>query len=45
MSRSLQLYFDDILVAAKKVIRYTERMELSEFVADDRTFDAVLRNL
>ncbi|MGB3512775.1 MAG: DUF86 domain-containing protein [Microcoleaceae cyanobacterium] len=45
MSRNLQLYFEDIIVASDKVMRYTEGMGLREFVADERTFDAVVRNL
>ncbi len=28
-----------------KVIRYTEGMTFEQFTADDRTFDAVMRNL
>ena len=45
MSRELQLYLADILVACEKVLRYTDGMEFEQFVADDRTFDAVIRNL
>jgi uncharacterized protein with HEPN domain len=45
MSRSLRLYFDDLLMAGEKVMRYTVGMEFAEFVADERTFDAVVRNL
>jgi uncharacterized protein with HEPN domain len=45
MSRNLQLYLTDIAVACEKVLRYTEGMNFEQFVADDRTFDAVVRNL
>ncbi len=45
MSRSLRLYFEYLLIAGEKVMRYTEGMEFAEFLADDRTFDAVVRNL
>jgi uncharacterized protein with HEPN domain len=45
MSRSLQLYLDDIRVSCAKVQRYTLNMTLEDFVADDRTYDAVVRNL
>lgn len=45
MSRELRLYLADILVACEKVLRYTDGMEFEQFVADDRTFDAVIRNL
>ena len=45
MSRELRLYLTDILIAGEKVLRYTEGMIFENFVADDRTFDAVIRNL
>lgn len=45
MSRNLRLYFEDILDAGEKVIRYTTGMNLEQFIQDDRTFDAVVRNL
>ncbi|XGW00520.1 MAG: DUF86 domain-containing protein [Leptolyngbya sp. BL-A-14] len=45
MSRDLQLYLTDILVACEKVLRYTDGMNFQQFIADDRTFDAVIRNL
>ena len=45
MSRDLRLYLTDILIAGEKVIRYTEGMNFENFVADERTFDAVIRNL
>jgi uncharacterized protein with HEPN domain len=45
MSRELRLYLADIQVACEKVLRYTKGMEFEQFLADDRTFDAVLRNL
>ncbi len=45
MSRDLRLYLTDILVACEKVLRYTNGMKFEQFIADDRTFDAVIRNL
>lgn len=45
MSRNLRLYLTDILVACEKILRYTDGMNFEQFVADDRTFDAVIRNL
>jgi uncharacterized protein with HEPN domain len=45
MSRNLRLYLTDIALACEKVLRYTEGMNFEQFVADDRTFDAVVRNL
>jgi uncharacterized protein with HEPN domain len=45
VSRSFQLYLSDILVACAKVLRYTDGMSFEQFISDDRTFDAVVRNL
>ena len=45
MSRSLVLYLDDIIGSCAKVQRYLQGMALSDFMADERTFDAVVRNL
>ena len=45
MSRSLQLYLEDILVSTSKILRYTQGMTYQEFVADEKTYDAVVRNL
>jgi uncharacterized protein with HEPN domain len=45
MSRDFQLYLADILAACEKVLRYTDGMSFEQFIADDRTFDAVIRNL
>lgn len=45
MSRSLQLYLGDILASGAKVLRYTQGMTCQEFVAEEKTYDAVVRNL
>lgn len=45
MSRSLRLYFEDIRTSCAKVQRYTVDMTFEDFVADERTYDAVVRNL
>ncbi|MGL4488658.1 MAG: HepT-like ribonuclease domain-containing protein [Rhizobiaceae bacterium] len=45
MSRDWQLYWNDILEAVLKVRRYTQGMDQVGFSADERTRDAVLRNL
>jgi uncharacterized protein with HEPN domain len=45
MSRNLELYLNDILVACEKVLRYTHDISVEQFIADDRTFDAVVHNL
>lgn len=43
--RSYLLYLEDILKSAAKVSRYTDGMSFEDFLADERTFDAVVRNL
>jgi uncharacterized protein with HEPN domain len=45
VSRSFKLYLEDILVSGTKVLRYTQGMTCEEFVADEKTYDAVVRNL
>lgn len=45
MSRNIRLYLEDILASAVKVLRYTQGMTFEEFLTDERTFDAVCRNL
>lgn len=43
--RSYLLYLEDILKSAAKVQRYTNGMSFEDFLADERTRDAVVRNL
>lgn len=45
MSRDYRLYLEDMPTSALKVIRYAKGMTLQDFLADERTFDAVVRNL
>lgn len=45
MSRDWRLYWDDVLVACRKVRRYVVGLDKEKFRADERTYDAVLRNL
>jgi uncharacterized protein with HEPN domain len=45
VSRDYRLYLDDMLVAAEKVRRYTQGVDSARFVDDEKTFDAVVRNL
>lgn len=45
MSRDYRLYLDDIRDACAKVIRYAQGRNQSQFLSDDKTFDAVVRNL
>lgn len=45
MSRDPRLYLEDIVRACEKVERYTAGLDIDGFVRDERTYDAVLRNL
>ncbi|NJE61703.1 DUF86 domain-containing protein [Thermococcus sp. 21S7] len=39
------LYVEDILEAIEKIKRYTAGMDFGEFIGDEKTVDAVIRNL
>jgi len=43
--RSPNLFIDDMLDAMDKIMRYTKGLDYDDFRVDDRTIDAVLRNL
>ena len=45
MPRDSRVYLEDILDAVAKIRRYTCGLSLDEFKADERTVDAVVRNL
>jgi uncharacterized protein with HEPN domain len=45
MSRDYKVYLEDILAAIEKVRRFTRGLDLDGLVQDDKTLDAVLRNL
>ena len=45
MSRDPKLFLDDIRESASRILRYTHGMNYADFVADDKTVDAVVRNL
>jgi uncharacterized protein with HEPN domain len=45
MSRSLELYLEDIIEAIRKICSYTNLLSFEDFCADERTIDAVIRNL
>jgi uncharacterized protein with HEPN domain len=45
MSRNLQLYFEDILNSIGKIERYIKDLSYQQFIADEKTFDAVAYNL
>ena len=43
--RGWRLYIEDMLACGEKVLAYTGGMTQAAFIADSRTYDAVLRNL
>ena len=45
VSRDPRLYLEDMRDCCRKVMRYTESMTKDRLAADDKTFDAVMRNL
>jgi uncharacterized protein with HEPN domain len=42
--RKPRLLLEDILHSAGKIISYTEGQSLEDFIADEKTIDAVIRN-
>lgn len=45
LSREWQLYWEDMLEASRRVVRYTRGLDADTFARDDMIRDAVLRNL
>lgn len=45
MSRDLRLFLEDIATACRRIIRYCGGLTFAEFRQDEKTFDAVVRNL
>ena len=45
MPRDLKVYLEDILTAVEKVQRYVSGLTSDEFCQDEKTMDAVIRNL
>jgi len=45
MSREHRLFLEDMCQACEKVIRYARDLTQEQFVANEQTFDAVMRNL
>jgi uncharacterized protein with HEPN domain len=42
--REPKLLIDDIKLSCQKIILYTENQNFEDFLADDKTLDAVIRN-
>ena len=45
MPRDSRVYMEDILEATRKIMTYTSRLSKSVFLEDEKTIDAVVRNL
>ena len=45
MSRDYRLFLDDMRESCEKILRYTQGMAKVQFEADEKTQDAVVRNL
>jgi uncharacterized protein with HEPN domain len=45
VSRSASLYLQDITESCRKILNYISGMSFEAFIADERTYDAVLLNL
>jgi uncharacterized protein with HEPN domain len=45
MSRDVDLYFEDMQMACEKVVRYVKDLKQTQFLKDEKTYDAVVRNL
>ncbi|QWR76073.1 HepT-like ribonuclease domain-containing protein [Candidatus Magnetomonas plexicatena] len=44
MRRGYRLYLEDILTAIVKIQRFIDTTSFEEFIVDDKTYDAVIRN-
>jgi uncharacterized protein with HEPN domain len=42
--REIQLLLEDILESGNKILSFTAGMSFNDFIADDKTIDAVVRN-
>jgi len=45
MSRDFLLFLDDIAQSCEKILRYVGGISYQRFLHDDKTYDAVIRNL
>ena len=45
MSRDVNLFLDDMQTACEKVARYVKILKQKQFLEDEKTYDAVMRNL
>ena len=45
MSRDVNLFLEDMQTACEKVVRYVKNLKQKQFFKDEKTYDAVVRNL
>ena len=45
MLRDYRLFLEDIAGACQRIVRYCEELDFQQFRSDEKTFDAVVRNL
>lgn len=45
MSRNYLLFLNDMRKACERIIRYVQGMSETEFLADEKTYDAVIRQM
>ncbi|HLE61576.1 MAG TPA: DUF86 domain-containing protein [Pyrinomonadaceae bacterium] len=45
MSRDYRLFLEDMQLSCEKISRYVEGLSFAQFVSDEKSYDAVLRNL
>ena len=45
MSRDVLLFLEDMQTACEKVVRYAKNLKQKQFLKDEKTYDAVVRNL
>lgn len=43
--RNIKLYIEDVIVAIEKIEKYTKNLDFNTFIKDQKTIDAVIRNL
>ena len=45
MSRDYRLFLEDMQTSCEKIVRYTRGLNNDQFLKDEKTYDAVVRNL
>jgi uncharacterized protein with HEPN domain len=45
MSRDQTMYLQDIAESCKKILRFTQKLTQPDLIQDEKTYDAVVRNL